>query len=202
MRAAFAEHGVAPLGARTEQALLGPPFHESLPPLLGDEELAASVIASYRRHYRAGAMFETRVYDGVVDLLAAARDAGLRMAVATSKPEAFAVPIVARLGLADYFVTVGGDELDGSRGTKARVVAEVLRRLRVADPSTVVMVGDRVHDVVGARENGVACIAARWGYAPAGELEGAQPLAIAEQPDDVRRLLGLGFLEGSDAAVS
>jgi phosphoglycolate phosphatase len=204
LRQAFADHDLAPLDATTERALLGPPFYESLPPLVGDESVARAVIASYRRHYRAGAMFDTRLYDGVRGLLAAARAGGVRMAVATSKSEAFAVPIVRRLGVAGYFATVGGDELDGSRGTKTLVVADVLRRLRVDDPGTVVMVGDRLHDVAGAHANGVACIGAAWGYASPGELAAARPAAIADHPDEVRRLLGLAAVasEDDDAAAS
>jgi len=190
LRLAFAEHGLAPLPPATEQALLGPPFYESLPPLLGDESVALAIIASYREHYRAGAMFDTRLYDGVLDLLVAARRADVRMAVATSKPEVFAVPVVQRLGIAEYFTTVGGDDLHGSRRTKALVVAEVLGRLGVADPATVVMVGDRAHDVVGARENGLACIGAAWGYGLPGELDAARPAAIATRPGHVAGLLG------------
>ena len=90
LRHAFAVNGLPPLSAEVERAILGPPFYESLPPLIGDVALPA-VIAAYRAHYGAGAMFDTTVYEGVVDVLATLHATGVRMAVATSKPEHYAV---------------------------------------------------------------------------------------------------------------
>lgn len=200
LRHAFAEHGIPPLDVVTERGLLGPPFYESLPPLIGGPERLPAVLASYRLRYgggntaggaEAGTMYDTTPYEGVPQVVASAAAAGIRLAVATSKPEPHAVPIVAHLGLAEYFETVGGDEFDGSLPTKALVVDKVLTRLGRPDPATVVMVGDRVHDITGAREHGIATIAVRWGYAPDGELEAAGPDAICETPAELAALLGL-----------
>ncbi len=199
LRHAFAVHGIPPLPPAAERALLGPPFYETLPAIVGEDRLW-DVIDAYREFYRAGAMYETTVFDGVADVLADARDAGLRMAVATSKPEPQAVPIVEHLGLSAYFETVGGDLLDGSRGTKALVVGEVLDRLGNPDPSSVLMVGDRAHDVLGARAHGVRCVGVRWGYAPPGELEAAGADPICATPDELRVALGLRGVPGAAAS--
>ncbi|MGN6610039.1 MAG: HAD-IA family hydrolase [Jatrophihabitans sp.] len=177
LRHAFATHGLPPLDATTERALLGPPFYESLPPLLGDVDVMA-VIGTYREHYAAGAMYDTSPYPGVGTLLRALHADGVRVAVATSKPEHYAVPIVERLGYAPFFETVGGDDLHGTRRTKADVIAEVLRRLGHPEPDDVVMVGDRSHDVEGARAHHIRCVGVRWGYALEGELEAAAPVGI------------------------
>ena len=88
--------------------------------------------------------------------------------MATSKPEHFAVPIVDHLGMAAYFETVGGDELDGSLPTKALVIDKVLARLGRPDPVDVIMVGDRSHDVQGARAHGIDCGRRRVGLCGAG----------------------------------
>lgn len=197
LRHAFAEHGIAPLDPDIERTLLGPPFYESLPPLIGGAERLPAVLASYRLRYggtatEPGTMYDTAPYAGVGDVVAAARARGVQLAVATSKPEPHAVPIVAHLGLAEHFETVGGDEFDGSLPTKALVIDKVLTRLGRPDPHTVVMVGDRVHDVTGAREHGLRTVGVRWGYAPAGELEAAAPDAIVETPAELADVLGLG----------
>ncbi len=185
LRAAFAEHGLAPLEARIEQALLGPPFYESLPPLIGDAELD-EVIASYRRHYvDGGAMYDTVAYDGIAEVLAALATAGVRLAVATSKPEPYAAPIVERLGLDRWFETVGGDEKDGSLPTKALVIEKVLRRLGDPRPDEVVMVGDREHDVFGAGVHGIRCVGAGWGYGLPGELASAGAAPVCDRPRDL-----------------
>jgi phosphoglycolate phosphatase len=178
LRHAFAVNGLPPLDAQTERVLLGPPFYESLPPLIGGEQKLPAVIGAYRERYGEGGMFETSVYDGIPDVLSSLHGNGARLAVATSKPEHYAVPIVEHLGLAEFFETVGGDELDGSLPTKALVIDKVLRRLGIARGDDVVMVGDRAHDVLGAREHGLRCIGAGWGYGMPGELEraGADPV--------------------------
>lgn len=198
LRHAFAVNGVPPLDAQTERALLGPPFYESLPPLVGEERLWP-VIEAYRAHYGAGGMFDTTVYDGIPDVLAAAARAGARLAIATSKPENYAVPIVEHLGLADYFETVGGDEPDGTLPTKALVIDKVLGRLGPIDPNLVLMVGDREHDVYGAREHGIRCVGAGWGYGVPGELTAAGADPICAKPRDLLPVLGL---DGVDAAAS
>jgi phosphoglycolate phosphatase len=121
LRHAFADVGVPPLDEHTERSLLGPPFYESLPPLVGADRVPA-IIDAYRRYYDT-AMFQTTVYDGMFDVLTDLCERGLTLAVATSKPEYYAVPIVEHLGIAGFFATVGGDALDGSRDTKAMVIA-------------------------------------------------------------------------------
>jgi phosphoglycolate phosphatase len=191
LRHAFAVNGLPPLDPVTEQALLGPPFYESLPPLVGEAKLW-DVIGAYREHYvDGGGMYRATAYDGVREVLAAARTAGLRMAVATSKPEHYAVPIVEHLGFAEFFETVGGDETDGSLPTKALVIEKVLRRLGDVDPGGTVMIGDREHDVYGAREHGISCVGAGWGYGLPGELSAAGASPICATPRDLLPVLGL-----------
>lgn len=188
LRHAFTANALPPLDERTERAILGPPFYESLPPLIGDVPLHA-IIDAYREHYGRVSMFETSLFAGMGEILDALRLRGVRLAVATSKPEHYALPIVDKLGLADHFVAVGGDTLDGARPTKALVIDHVLEHLGRPDPAEVLMVGDRSHDVIGAREHGIACAGAGWGYAIPGELAAAAPVAVCERPADLAALL-------------
>lgn len=190
LRRALAEHGLPPFDAPTERAVLGPPLYEFLPGRVPDE-LVAPLVTSYRRFYREGGMLETDAFPGVRGVLEALVADGRRLAVATSKPEPFAVPVVEHLGLTDFFEVVGGDDLRASRPTKADVVAHVLRALGDPDPSEVVMVGDREHDVIGARACGVDTVAVRWGYAAPGELEAQRPAAIVADVAELCETLGV-----------
>lgn len=186
MRLAFADLGIPPLDAATEQRLVGPPWSTMLPPIIG-EQATQDVITAYRRHYvDGGLMHRTRLYPGVRELLDVLRADDVRMAVATSKPEAYAVPIVAELGLAPYFETVCGDGLHSERGTKALVVGEALKRLGEPEPQHVLMVGDRLHDVEGAATFGIECVGARWGYSEGDELERAGAIAVYDTADQLR----------------
>ncbi|SDJ29334.1 phosphoglycolate phosphatase [Frankineae bacterium MT45] len=180
---AFAENGIAPLDEVTGRALLGPPFYESLPPLIG-ADLVPAVIASYREHY-ATAMFDTQLYTGIDGVLRQLASDGVTLALATSKPEHYAIPILEHLGVAELFTVVGGDTLDGARSSKALVVAEVVARLGLEDPQRALMVGDRRHDVEGAATHGIACLGAGWGYGLDGELESAGARQIFATPDDL-----------------
>lgn len=201
LRHAFTVNHLPPLEPQVERAILGPPFYESLPPLIGDAVLG-DVIAAYREHYGAQGMFDTRPYDGIVDVLGGLRARGVRLAVATSKPEYYAAPIVEHLGMTQFFETVGGDELDGSLSTKALVIAKVLERLGDPDPRTVLMVGDRSHDVLGAREHGIDTVGAGWGYGLAGEFDVARPALVCATPLDLAAALSLPELASSESTES
>ena len=106
-----------------------------------------------------------------------------------ARPQLRAFRPFAHLGLADRFTTVVGDTLEGARGTKALVVGEALHRLGDPDPATVVMVGDRHHDVEGSRAHGVDCAGVLWGYGTSDELRSAGAWAICPTPADVAALL-------------
>ena len=173
LQRAFADVGVPWVDEVTARSLLGPPFSHSLPPLVGDQNMDA-VVAAYRRHYvEQGALLHTRCYDGIRELVSTLHDSAIQLAVATSKPEPHAIRIVAHLGLAEYFPLVGGDTVDGRRDSKAQVIGDVLRRLGRPPAESVLMVGDRSHDVLGAAAHGLSCAGALWGYGTRAELENA-----------------------------
>jgi phosphoglycolate phosphatase len=145
-------------------------------------------------------MFENSVYPGIPALLRELLDTGRRLAVATSKPLPYAVPIIDHFGLAECFEAVFGPAIDGDGTEKGDVVAQALSALH-ADLSDVVLVGDRSHDVVGAHENGIPCIGALWGYGSREELADAE--ALAADVDELAALLGLtGQLTGGDDAFA
>jgi len=187
LRHAFQVTGLPPMDPETERHVLGPPFYESLPPLIGNVPLA-DVIQAYRGHYQES-MYDTLVFDGVADTLAELTARGTRLAIATSKPENYAVPIVEHLGVHVHFEVIGGDALDGSRQTKALVIEDVLARLGNPSADEILMVGDRSHDVVGARVHGIETVAVTWGYAMPGELASAAPRAIVHTAMDLTAIL-------------
>jgi len=166
------------------RSMVGPPLQDGFAGaygLAGDDVDRA--VAAYRAHYSAGAMFDADVYPGVPELLAALRADGATLAVATSKPEPFAVRILDHTGLLPAFASVHGATLDGSVRHKHDVVAAALAAH--PDGERPVLVGDRSHDVLGAAAHGLPCIGAGWGPAPPGELAGAGAAAVAGTPDDV-----------------
>lgn len=168
---------------------VGPPF-EVVMPLLGLEpDQVVAAIREYRRTYDPVAASLSRPYPGIPDLLDRLQGLGIRLAVATSKPESLARMIVSGNGLEDYFSTVGGADVAVGRSGKAAVVGSVLGRLTEVAVTSTVMVGDRMHDVAGAAAHGLATIGVSWGYAEPGELVTAGAVAVVDTPDELGELL-------------
>ncbi|PZR52616.1 haloacid dehalogenase [Xylanimonas oleitrophica] len=180
--------------AATLRSFVGPPITESFPSHGVPSEQVEEAIKLYRADFAETGMWDNSVFDGVPAQLERLRDAGCTLAVATSKPEVFARPITERFGLAPLVDAVFGAPLD-EQGTKADVIAKALATLgRTPADGPALMVGDREHDVVGAREHGIDCLGVTWGYAAPGELEEAGAVAVLDDVDQlaeqVLRLLG------------
>ena len=165
-------------------AMLGPPLQEGFGRVLrlGTEKIDRAV-AAYREHYQAGAIFDVVVYDGIRELLTSLRASGVTLAVATSKPQPFAVRILEHIGLLAEFDSVHGASLDGTVRHKPQIIGAALAAHPQCRPA--VMVGDRSYDVLGASAHRLPCIGAGWGPAPFGELAEAGAAAVAGSPAEV-----------------
>ncbi len=150
---------------------IGPPLRDSFCRLVG-EALADVAVEHYRARFRVLGMFENRVYPGIPEALAALGAAGWRLLVVTSKPGVFAEQILRHFALNGYFAAVYGSELSGLRADKSELIAHVLASEGLA-PEQALMIGDRCHDVVGARSNGVRAAGVLWGYGTREELGAA-----------------------------
>jgi phosphoglycolate phosphatase len=180
--AALEHLGRDPLDEQALRAFIGPPLEVSFSSLPGfDDALVAEAVRAYRRDYD---LLGPPLYPGVERMLGRLREAGLRVSLATSKPEPLALEIVTDKGLLHLFDAVCGAGPDAERTSKADVVGKALERL--GRPARPVMVGDRHHDVEGAAEHGVPCIGVLWGYGSAQELTAAGAVALV---DDVDALL-------------
>lgn len=187
---AMAALGLPTLEPEQHRAAVGPPLTEVFTTLGVPAARIDAAIAAYREYYGRTGLLENRVYDGVPAALARLRDLGVRLVLATSKPEPFAARIVEGFGLAPLLDHVAGATLDGSVARKADVIARALDAVGVAAGPDVVMVGDRSHDVLGAAEHGLTCVGVEWGYAAPGELEAAGAIAVVRTPGELADLLG------------
>lgn len=169
---------------------LGPPLHESFKEFYRfDEEKAMQAVAFYREYFSTKGLFENKVYDGITDLLNTLCDMGKRLVVATSKPQEFTNRIMEHFHLSDYFEFIAGSNMDGTRSKKADVIAYALKECQINDKSTVVMVGDRKHDIIGAKTVGIDSIGVEYGYGDFDELNNADADYIVKTVDDLKILL-------------
>ncbi len=191
------KHGLSSLGEPSPPdsdlvRFLGPPLHDTFARLLASDSARVAVaIRAYRERFAALGMFENAVYSGIPQVLESLGDLGAELFVATSKPQVFAEQILAHFGLARYFKEIFGSELSGVRSDKGELIGHALVTARLRSDDTV-MVGDREHDVRGARRNHVRAVGVLWGYGSREELTAAGAELLLEQPAD------LGSLSSND----
>jgi phosphoglycolate phosphatase len=189
LRYAF-EHEGYPVPSDVElRTAIGPPFEIGLPALGVHDADVARLTHRYRERYEDVGLFEATVYTGVVEALAAFAAAGLRLAVATAKPEPTARRIVEHFGLASSFDVIAGATYEPGRRTKAEVIAHALEQLGLEASPLVLMVGDRDHDVHGAQVHGIPVAGVTWGYGSIAELLGAGADHLVDHPDDLVALV-------------
>jgi phosphoglycolate phosphatase len=163
---------------------IGPPLRASFAKILGTEDSADLAVSLYRERFSDIGLYENGVYDGIGDVLTTLGQSGRRLFVATSKPHVYAERIVAHFGLRHHFEHVFGSELDGTRVDKSHLLEYALKTASV-DPSKTLMIGDRSHDMIGARNNGIRGIGVLYGYGSKDELIAAGALHVCATPQAI-----------------
>jgi phosphoglycolate phosphatase len=158
---------------------IGPPLLASMTKLVGTDGLACRAVELYRERFRDIGLYENEVYAGIETTLSKVAATG-RLFIATSKPKIYADRIVEHFGLRHHFEQVFGSELDGTRNDKADLLAYALTETAI-DPTRAIMIGDRSHDVIGAKKNGMKSIGVLYGFGSLAELTeaGADHLCAA-----------------------
>jgi phosphoglycolate phosphatase len=167
---------------------IGPPLRASFVALLGGEEQADRGVELYRERFGDVGLFENSVYPDIEAVLAALGKSHPRIFVATSKPHVFAKRIIDHFGLTRHFEHVFGSELDGTRVHKDELLAYALQQTGVA-PSQALMIGDRSHDVLGAKANGMAALGVTYGYGSREELLAAGARHLCATPRAVLEVI-------------
>ncbi len=171
---------------------IGPPLQESFQEFYGfSKEKAWEATLKFRERYGTVGLWENEIFPGMAGMLKRLKEAGKRLAVATSKPEPLAEKILDKFQILEYFEVVSGSELEGGRITKSEVIGEALRRLgrKPDDCRDILMVGDRKHDVEGAAVFGMDCLGVSFGFAEEGELEAAGAIDTADTVEELTEKL-------------
>lgn len=169
---------------------IGPPLRQHFQEICGVGEAAGNqLVALYRERYTNIGIFENKVYPGIIELLRALKKQGYTICMATSKPEKFALQIAEHFQFAKYFDVIGGSLMDGSRVDKTEVIEYVLETCGIENRKQVLMVGDRSHDIIGAKNAGIHSMGVLFGYGSQEELETAGAEYIAKDPEDIKKIL-------------
>jgi phosphoglycolate phosphatase len=165
---------------------IGPPLRGSFAKLLATEDGGAveAAIAAYRERFSTIGLFENALYPGTRDTLVEARARGHAIFLATSKPIVFATRILDHFDLMTLFDGAYGSELDGRRDDKTELLAHLLAE-RKLEAAHCVMIGDRSHDMVAARNHGMTGLGVTWGYGSRDELTRAGAHALCDSPSHI-----------------
>jgi len=187
------KHGLSAVGEPIPSvsdlvSFIGPPLRDTFATLLsGNCERVEAAIEAYHDRFATHGMFENVVYDGIPEALESLVARGAQLYVATSKPRVFAEQIVDHFGLARYFTATHGSELNGELSDKGDLIRHLLKTAGLRSADTI-MVGDRQHDIRGARRNQVLPVGVLWGFGTREELMRAGAAQLFEQPDDLEWL--------------
>lgn len=168
---------------------IGPPLIDSFMEYFHfTEDQAEEAVWKYREYFSDRGIFENKIYPGIPELLCKLQSEGRTLLLATSKPTVYAKQILEKFSIDQYFTDIQGSNLDGTRVKKAEVVAYVMKQNGIVAPAEAVMVGDRKHDIIGAKECGMSSIGVLYGYGSREELVACKADRIA---GDVQELLGI-----------
>ena len=183
---AFKELGLGIPSYETLCTFIGPPLVSTFKNYCGfNDEQAQDAVKKYREYFGKKGLFENEVIEGIPELLASLCNQHKHLVVATSKPEEYAKQILQHFDLDKYFDHICGSLMDETRSKKDEVIAYAIERNHISDKSKILMIGDRKHDILGAKKVGLKSCGVLFGYGSRQELETTGADFIAE---DVSRL--------------
>lgn len=169
---------------------IGPPLKDSFMEYYNfSEEDAEQAILYYRERFQDKGIYENFLYENFEDMLIRLKNQGKTLLIATSKPTVFAERILEHFNLRQYFDFVGGSNFDGTRSNKSEVIFHVLKENSISDLSNAIMVGDRKHDIIGAKKAGLQSVGVLYGYGNYEELEAAGADYIVKTVEELSTLL-------------
>lgn len=187
---ALSKFGIDETDDNKLRKFLGPPLISSFMEFYGfSKEKAQKAVEYYREYFVPHGIFENEVYSGIPKLLQKLKADGKTLIIATSKPETFAVQIAEHFEIDSYFDLIAGSNLDNTRSKKAQVIEYALETLGILDRAHAVMIGDREHDIKGAKKTGLRSIGILYGYASPGELENAGADFTANSPEELYTII-------------
>lgn len=187
---ALAQEGIEENDHDKLQSFIGPPLHYSFETHYGfSKEKVEELIGNLRKYYGTEGYMQTKLYDGIKELLEALKKENKSLSIATAKPTVYAENILKDFGLTHFFDSVQGSLLKGELFPKDRVIASVMKDLNLFDAEDAVMIGDTIYDIKGAQFHNMQTIAVNYGYGKLKDLQDSRPSKIVETVSELKSIL-------------
>ena len=190
------QHALAAFGiyeeAKDLTRFIGPPLRDNFRGYYGfSESDTEKAVTIFREYFDKKGLIENTLYPDIPETLQKLKDLGKTLAVATTKVKSFTDIIIDYFSLGKYFDFVSGDELDGSltKNGKRDIIRIVMDTLDPKREMNTVMIGDRLYDIIGARDNGIDSIGVLWGFGSRAELEDAGATRIIASVGELIQVL-------------
>ncbi len=169
---------------------IGPPLMDSFMNYYGfNKSQAREALGFYREYFSVKGIYENRVYHGCEAFLSSLVHSGKKVVLASSKPEEYAKRILDHFSLSQHFHFIGGSDTEETKVKKEDVISYCLKEIGHPAIAHCVMVGDRKHDIIGAKAHGMACIGVTYGFGSLEELKTAGADYIATTFDEIKEIL-------------
>lgn len=187
---ALEKFGIKETDQKVLNTFIGPPLVDAFMKNYSfSNERALKAVEYYREFYRREGIYQNSLYDGIYYLIKTLKQQGKTLVLATSKPQPFAEIVLKQYDLLKYFDFIIGATFDGSLNYKSDVIRVALQQSGITDKSLAIMIGDRYHDIEGAKENDLDTIGVLYGYGDLAEHKNAGADYIAESPEDILRII-------------
>ena len=165
---------------------IGPPLREGFIQYYGvDDKQADEMVQTYRKYYRTLGLPGSKPYEGLEKALSKLKEAGYQLIVATSKPENVSKQFLKHYELSGYFVDICGSDMEAGRNTKEEVLRYALAKNNICNLDQATMVGDRFHDVEGAKAVGIPCVGVLYGFGSKEELLTAGAIHVVKDTEEL-----------------
>lgn len=169
---------------------IGPPLRDSFKEFYNfDDDMIKMGIIKYREYFEDKGIYDNKLYDGIIEILQILKENNKKLILATSKPEIYAKEILKYFNIDKYFTFIAGADLEETRVKKGDVIKYALENCKIKDTSSAIMIGDRKHDILGAKENNLKTIGVLFGFGTLEELKEYGADYIAQTPNDIINII-------------
>ena len=188
-RYALSQYGITDVADSTLRKFIGPPLMDSFQNMFGfSEEKAREAMKKYREYFAEKGLFENSVYPEIRETLTELKARGKHLFVATSKPEIYTNRILDKFELTQFFEDICGTDIEETRSEKAKIIEYLLEKNHLESErknGQILMIGDRLHDIIGAHKNSLPCCACLWGYGDRKEFAENKADFVIEKPGEL-----------------
>lgn len=179
---------------------IGPPLLVTFQERFGaDPQTALELVKKYRERYTNQGVYESELYEDIKGLLEALKNDGIKIGIASSKPQKYIETLLEKFGVIKYFDSICGVSFTADCETKASIITRCLAELNTP-PDSAIMVGDKNYDIAGAKANNLLSVGVLWGYGNKFEFIEAGADFIAEKPQDIEAV-ALGYFEQTEEST-